>query len=165
MHWKRPWCWERLRAGGEGDDRRWDGWMASLTQWMWVWANSGRWWRTGKPGVLQSMGVAKSWTQLSDWTTTIKVHVDSMSIQCSTCLMKEIEEYHVAPFKKSFCPLEGPPHFPRVMWNDLPLYTYCSLLRYHGHLLHVSGHWAKIWALFLDKNRMEGRDKGHWKCL
>ena len=40
-HWKRPWCWERLKAGGEGDDRGWDGWMASPTQWTWVWANSG----------------------------------------------------------------------------------------------------------------------------
>ena len=56
-HLKRPWCWERLKAGGEGDKRRWDGWMASLTQWTWVWTtSSGRWWRTGKPGVLQSMG-------------------------------------------------------------------------------------------------------------
>ena len=49
-------CWERLKAGGEGDDRGWDGWMASLTQWTWVEASSGRWWRTGKCGVLQSMG-------------------------------------------------------------------------------------------------------------
>ena len=56
IHWKRLSCWERLRAGGEGGNRRWDGWMASLTQWTWVWANSGRYWRTGKPGVLQSMG-------------------------------------------------------------------------------------------------------------
>ena len=55
-HWKRPWCKERLRAGGEGGNRGWDGWMASLTQWTWVWASSGRWWGTGKPGVLQSMG-------------------------------------------------------------------------------------------------------------
>ena len=55
-HWKRPWCWERLRAGGEGGNRGWDGWMASLTQWTWVWANPKRWWRTGKPGLLQSMG-------------------------------------------------------------------------------------------------------------
>ena len=55
-YWKRPWCWERLRAGGEGGKRGWDGWMASLTQWTWVWANSKRWWRTGKPGILQSMG-------------------------------------------------------------------------------------------------------------
>ena len=54
-HWKRPWCWERLSAGGEGDDRGWDGWMASLTQWTWVWVNSGSWWWTGRPGVLQSM--------------------------------------------------------------------------------------------------------------
>ena len=54
-HWKRPWCWERLRAGGEGGDRGWDGWMASPIQWTWTWANSGRWWGTGKPGVLQSM--------------------------------------------------------------------------------------------------------------
>ena len=63
-HWKRPWCWERLRAGGEGDDRGWDGWMASLTQWTWVWASSGRWWRTGKPGVLQA------W--FTDWTTIVR---------------------------------------------------------------------------------------------
>ena len=54
--WKRPWCWERLKAGGEGGDRRWDGWMASLAQWTWVWANSGRQQRTGKPGILQFMG-------------------------------------------------------------------------------------------------------------
>ena len=47
--WKRPWCWERLRAGREGDDRGWDGWMASLTQQTWVWASSRRWWRTEKP--------------------------------------------------------------------------------------------------------------------
>ena len=55
-HWKRPWCWERLKAGREGDDRGWDGWMASPTQWTWVWASSGSWWWTGRPGVLQSMG-------------------------------------------------------------------------------------------------------------
>ena len=54
-HWERPWCWERLRAG-EGADKGWDGWMASPTPWTWVWAKSGRWWRTGKPGVLQSVG-------------------------------------------------------------------------------------------------------------
>ena len=55
-HWKRPWCWERLRAGGEGDDRGWDGWMATSIQWTWVWVNSGSWWWTGRPAVLQSMG-------------------------------------------------------------------------------------------------------------
>ena len=55
-HWKRPWCWERLRAGGKGDDRGWDGWMASPTQWTWVWINSGSWWWTGRPGVSWFMG-------------------------------------------------------------------------------------------------------------
>ena len=55
-HWKRPWCWERLKAGGEGDDRGWDGWMASLLRWTWVWVSSRSWRWTGKPGVLPSMG-------------------------------------------------------------------------------------------------------------
>ena len=58
-HWKRPWCWERLKAGGEGDDRGWDGWMTSLTQWTWVSTSPGSWWWTGKPGVLQSMGLQR----------------------------------------------------------------------------------------------------------
>ena len=70
-HWKRPWCWERLKPGGEGDDRRQDGWMASLTQWTWVWASSRRWRRTGKPGMLQSMGlqrVSHNWaTEQKQW--------------------------------------------------------------------------------------------------
>ena len=64
---KRPWCWERLRAGGEGDDRRWDGWMASPTQQTWVWVDSGSWWWTGRPGMLPFIG-HKNRTQLSDWT-------------------------------------------------------------------------------------------------
>ena len=54
--WKRPWCWERLKVGREGDKREWNGWMASLTQWTWVWAIFESWRWTGKPGVLQSMG-------------------------------------------------------------------------------------------------------------
>ena len=70
-HLKRPWCWERLRAGGEGNDRGWDGWMASLTRWTWVWVDSGSWWWTGRPGVLQLMGsqrVGHDWTTELNWT-------------------------------------------------------------------------------------------------
>ena len=52
--WKRPWFWKKLKAGGEGDDRGWDGWMASPTWWTWVWASSGSWWWTGKHDMLQS---------------------------------------------------------------------------------------------------------------
>ena len=73
-HWKRPWCLERLKVVGEGDDRGWDGWMASPTQWTWVWVSSGRWWRTGKPGILQSMGSQRvrhcDWTELF-WTESL----------------------------------------------------------------------------------------------
>ena len=54
-HWKRLWCWGKLKAGGEGDGKGWDGRMASPTLWTWVWASSGSWWWTGKPGVLQTM--------------------------------------------------------------------------------------------------------------
>ena len=70
-HWKRPWCWERLKAGGEEDDRGWDGWVASPTQWTWVWVNSGSWWWTGRPGVLQSVGsqrVGHYWATEMNWT-------------------------------------------------------------------------------------------------
>ena len=58
-HWKGPWCWARLRAGGEGDNRGWDVWMASPTQWTWVWVDSGSWWWIGRPGVLRFMGSQK----------------------------------------------------------------------------------------------------------
>ena len=75
-HLKRPWCWERLKARGEGDDRRWDGWMASPTQRTWVRVNSGSWWWTGKPGVLQSMGRKKSdMTERLNWTD-LMVHFE-----------------------------------------------------------------------------------------
>ena len=70
-HWKRPWCWEGLGTGGEGDDPGWDGWMASLSRWTWVWVNSGRWLWTGRPGVLWFMGsqrVRLDWVTELNWT-------------------------------------------------------------------------------------------------
>jgi len=72
-HWNRPWCWERLGAGGEEDNRGWDGWMASPTQWTWVWVNSGSWWWTGRPGVLRFMGserVEHDWVTKVNWWRT-----------------------------------------------------------------------------------------------
>ena len=87
--WKRPWCWERLKAGEEEDDRGWDGWMASLTQRTWVWVSSGSWWRTGKPEVLQSMGVTKSQTWLSNWTEMTQCHWDTYFIRDSVPLVKD----------------------------------------------------------------------------
>ena len=65
-HLKRPWCWERVKAGEGGDDRGWDGWMASPTQWTWVWVISGSCWWTGRPGIPQSMGSQRVG---HDWAT------------------------------------------------------------------------------------------------
>ena len=67
-HLKRPWCWKRLRAGGEGDDRGWDGWMASPTQWTWIWVNARSWGWTGRPGVLQLQKFGH------DWETELNIH-------------------------------------------------------------------------------------------
>ena len=71
-HWKRPWCWrEILKARGEGDDGGWDSWMASPTQWTWVWVDSGSWWWTGRPGMLQFMGRKESdTTEWLNWNWT-----------------------------------------------------------------------------------------------
>ena len=70
-HLKRPWCWKRLKAGGEGDNRGWDGWIASPTRWTCVWVNSGSWWWTGRPGVLRFMGsqrIGQIWVIELNWT-------------------------------------------------------------------------------------------------
>ena len=96
-HWKICWCWERLGAGGEGDDPGWDGWMASRTRWMWVWVNSGSWWWTGRPGVRQFMGsqrVRLDWATELNWTENkfkyfSIFHYDAqqethLTFQCST---------------------------------------------------------------------------------
>ena len=66
-HWKRPWCSERLKVEGEGDDRGWEGWRTSPTRWTWIWTSSRSWWRSGKVAVLQSMGLQKV---IHDWVTT-----------------------------------------------------------------------------------------------
>ena len=84
-HLKRSWCWERLKAGGEGDDRRWDGWMASLTQWTWVWASSRSWWWIGRPGVLQSMGSQRVG---HDWATELNQLIQHIMYAC--CLLSTL---------------------------------------------------------------------------
>ena len=79
---EKPWCWERLKAGGEGDNRGWDGWMVSLTQWTWVWVNSRSWWWTGRPGVLQSMGsqrVGHDWATELNWILLLCDYSETLS--------------------------------------------------------------------------------------
>ena len=86
-HLKRPWCWEILTVGGERDDRGWDGWMASPTQWTWVWVDSGSWWWTGRPAVLQFMGLQRvrhDWATEVNWTELVvkildgAIYIDSL---------------------------------------------------------------------------------------
>ena len=78
-HLKRPWYWERLMVGGEGENRGWDGWMASLTQWTWVWVYSGNWWWTGRPGMLQSV---RSQRVKRDWVTELTELTNFQMLSC-----------------------------------------------------------------------------------
>ena len=87
-HWKRLWCWEGLGAGGEEDDRGWDGWMAWLTRWTWVSVNSGSWWWTGRPGMLQFMGsqtVGHNWATELNWTELMLYSALGFSINHYKC--------------------------------------------------------------------------------
>ena len=90
-HWKRPWCWARLKAEGEGDDGGWDGWMASLTQWTWIWASSRSWWWIGRPGVLQSTGSQRVG---HDWSDSAAAAVSTLysipTNQLMPCFQQEI---------------------------------------------------------------------------
>ena len=85
-HLKSPWCWEIMRAG-KGDNRGWDGWMASQTQWTWVWVDSKSWWWTGRPGGAVVHGVTKSLTRLSDWTELNLLSVQSFAATL-TCVSR-----------------------------------------------------------------------------
>ena len=118
-HWKRPWCWERWRGGGEGGDRGWDGWMTSLTQWTWVWINSRSWWWTGRPGVLQSLR-SQSQTQLSDWTE-LNWTVFTMLYITSQDLFYSCKFVPFGPFLL-FCPTL--PHPSPLETTDLFLYLW-----------------------------------------
>ena len=96
-HWKRPWCWERLKVG-EGDDRGWDGWMASPSRWTWVWANSESWWWTGKPGVLQSRGSQRAG---HDWATSLFLSLSGgIKLQLHYFLVYKLEKLFYLPQSK-----------------------------------------------------------------
>ena len=100
-HWKRPWCWERLGAGGEGDYRGWDGWMASPIQWSWIWVNSGSWWWTGTPCIVQFMG--SQTVGQSDWTELKGVWSRPLGV-CKTTVSGKPQS--------SSCPLTSPHKTP-----------------------------------------------------
>ena len=98
-HWKRLWCWEGFGAGGKGDNRGWNGWMASPTQQTWVWVNSGRWWWTGRPCVLWFMGsqrVRHDWaTELNclSMTTFLFSYFPFLVFRFLSCTCEWIDQY------------------------------------------------------------------------
>ena len=133
-HWKRPWCWERLKAGGEGDERGWDYWMASPTQWTWVWASLGSWWWTGKPGVLQSTGCKE--LDSTEWLIWTELNRTSSSEIMNPTLFTEsyrfqlyIHSYFIEPcFPANACKLAS--LFPGAeLWWTVVLDTthFCPL--------------------------------------
>ena len=91
-HWKRPWCWERLKAGRERDSRGWDGCMASPTRWTWVWVNSRSWWWTGRAWCAAVHRVTKSWTLLSDWSE-LKATVSKQTICSKVYITAQISKF------------------------------------------------------------------------
>ena len=118
---KRPWFWERLR-GGEGDNRGWDGWMASPTQWTRVWVNTGSWWWTGRPGVLQSVGsqrVAHDWATELNWT---EWNENSEPLKHPK---RTLQEWFMSkathglsfPSNPQICPLSPPPENSLACWS------------------------------------------------
>ena len=120
---KRPWCWERLRAGGEGDNRGWDDWMASPSQWTWVWVDCRSWWWTGRPGMLQFMG-SQSWTWLSYWSELNWTMVNQLPFEASLSL-KKLKE------------LISPVSLLHVVW---------TLIYYFWHIYDPSAFSIPIWA-------------------
>ena len=102
---EKVWCWESLGAGGRRDNRGWDGWKASLTRWTWVWVNSGRWWWTGRPGVLQFMGLQRvgyDWVTELNWTEIYKTWMNLIQVPCINrgCVLDQLAKarYKCLPF-------------------------------------------------------------------
>ena len=96
-----PWCWEWLKVGREGDNRRWDGWIAPPTQWTWVWVNPGSWWWTERPGMLQSMGsqrVRRDWVTELNWTLNIYLVIWLNQILVATCRIISCSTWDLLPW-------------------------------------------------------------------
>ena len=135
-HLKRPWCWERLKAGGEGDDSGWDGGIVSLTQWTWVWAISGSWWWTGRPGVLQSMGLQRV---RHDWVTELNWMFKDFKNNLTLYI-----HHHFFFFKFLFI------SYLFLFFNCARSSLLCRLFSSCGEyrLLSSWGAWASHWSVF-----------------
>ena len=125
-HWKTPWCWERLKVGGERDDRWWDGWMASPTWWTWVWVSSRSWWWTGRPDVLQSMGlqrVGHNWaTELTEWWGRICYYCTILPHKQRWISIRAHFAHEIRIFIRCVALLQRFPNTPKpfTLGNELP---------------------------------------------
>ena len=154
--------------GAEGDDREWDGWMASLTQWTWVWVNSRSWWWTGRPGVLQSMG-SQSQAKLSDWTepnmkildllkcTWAKMHFYFYFYLTRTWLMTQKERPRAGMYSTNLGMVASfnHPHSPRhffTLWGGLCQYNEWRGLDHHRLLIF---HLKFLSKLFFPPNYLD----------
>ena len=127
-HYKRFWCWVRLKAGGEGDDRGWDGWMASPIQWTWVWASSGRWWRIRNLACCSPWGLKElnmtEWLNNNNKISACSVFIKSeTSLWCCVSLRKEHGDLGTIAWKQDY------PRWPSrsiTRWGILFFYIQCS---------------------------------------
>ena len=157
-HLKRPWCWERLKAGAEGGNRGWDGWMASPTQWTWIWVSSGSWWWTEKPGMLQSMGHKKlditewlNWTDLHKYNCiglslwifhTIILRCESESVSCSV-LFNSLQLHWLQP-TRLLCHWTYPGK--NTEWEVMPSSRASSWPRDQTWVPCLAGRFFTVWA-------------------
>ena len=127
-HWKKPWCWERLKAGREGDNRGWDGWMGTPIWWTWVWASSMSWWQIGKPWRAPVHGVTKSWTWLRTWSK-LNSNSEHFYMPLFATSMSSLEKCIL--FRPSF-------HFPLgdLFFHCWVLWALCIFWKLSPHLLH-----------------------------
>ena len=131
---EKPWCWERLMAGGEGDGRWLNGWVTSPTQWTWVWVSSSSWWWTGKPGILQSMGSQRgghdwvtelNWIealQFSPWIYFILYHLCYFLFKRFSCriLIFRVWQYFSSSFKHFLLEINRTSKYWSENWNLCP---------------------------------------------
>ena len=139
-HWKRTWCWEQLRAGGEEGDRRWDGWMASLTQWTWTWANSGRLWSTGKPGMPLSIGIEECDT--TEWlNNNYYIQIDNQQgPNCSTGPVMGGERQYISSLSHLQTRLLG----SRLIFQALLPAFLCDVNRWPSSMLPAAWRAASV---------------------
>ena len=144
LNWK-DWCWERLKVGGEGDNRGWDGWMASPTQWTWIWVSSGSWGWTGKLGMLQSresQQVGHDWaTEMTDWLLKVALEIKNLPAnQCRRCKRNGFNPWvRKIPWSRKWLPtpefLLGKFQWQRSLWAAVHGVTRESDATEHAHTL------------------------------